>query len=68
MREFEDFWVFLAEGLIKQAQCSVKVFAACFVKGCLRQTPTKVKVLVLVAQEKCRFMRLLKTTNVLANT
>jgi hypothetical protein len=69
------FWVFisydfgfLAEGLFKQAQCSVKVFVACFVKGCLRQTPSKVKVLALAARGKCRFLRLLKTTDILSHS
>jgi hypothetical protein len=58
----------LAEGLFKQAQCLVKVFIACFVKGCLRQTPSKMEVLILAAREKCRFLRLLKTTDVLAHS
>jgi hypothetical protein len=55
-----DFWVsalrdfhgFSAKELVRQAQCSVKGFIACFVKGCLRQTPSKVKVLVLAARGK----------------
>jgi hypothetical protein len=59
---------FLAEGLFRQAQCFVKVFVACFVKGCLRQTPSKMKVLVLAARGKCRPLRLLKTTGVLAHS
>jgi hypothetical protein len=53
----------LAEELFRQAQCSVKVIVACFVKGCLRQTPSKMKVLVLNARGKFMSMRLLKTTN-----
>jgi len=69
-----DFWVFAsrnfysfsAKELVRQAQCSVKVFIACFVEGCLRQTPSKMKVLVLAARGKCRCLRLLKTTDVLA--
>jgi hypothetical protein len=71
-----DFWAsalrsfcsFSAKELFRQAQCLVKVFIARFVKGCLRQTPRKMKVLVLAARGKCRFLRLLKTTNVLAHS
>jgi hypothetical protein len=57
-----------AEGLFRQAQCSVKVIVACFVKGCLRQTPSKMKVLVPAARGEGELLRLLKTTNVLAHS
>jgi hypothetical protein len=58
-----NFYCFLEEGLFRQAQCFVKVIAACFVKGCFRQTPSKMKVLVPAARRGCRPLRLLKTTN-----
>jgi hypothetical protein len=69
-----DFWVsvvrnfcsFSAKELFRQAQCSVKVIIACFVEGCLKQTPSRVNIFVFATRRKRDFLRLLKTTGVLA--
>jgi hypothetical protein len=55
-----DFWVFAsrdlysfsAKELVRQAQCSVKVFIACSVESCLRQTPSRVNIFVFAGRRK----------------
>jgi hypothetical protein len=59
------FLRFFGKGVSQTSTVFREGFVACFVKGCLRQTPSKVKALVRAARGKCRFLRLLKTTKCL---